>query len=39
VWWDRIEEEHVDDPRTLLEALLSEIARRIGVPPIAVVPS
>jgi AcrR family transcriptional regulator len=29
-WWDRIEEEHVDDPRTLLEALLSEIARRIG---------
>jgi AcrR family transcriptional regulator len=32
VWWDRIEEEHADDPRALLEALLSEIARRIGGP-------
>ena len=30
VWWDRIEEQHADDP--LLEALLSEIARRIGAP-------
>jgi AcrR family transcriptional regulator len=32
VWWDRIEEQHADDPRALLEALLSEIARRIGGP-------
>ena len=31
-WWDRIEEQHPDDPRALLEALLSEIARRIGGP-------
>jgi AcrR family transcriptional regulator len=31
-WWDRIEEQHADDPRALLEALLSEIARRIGGP-------
>jgi AcrR family transcriptional regulator len=31
-WWDRIEEQHGDDPRALLEALLSEIARRIGGP-------
>ena len=31
-WWDRIEERHADDPRALLEALLSEIARRIGGP-------
>ena len=30
-WWDRIEEQH-DDPHALLEALLSEIARRIGGP-------
>jgi len=29
-WWDRIEAQHADDPRALLEALLSEIARRIG---------
>ena len=29
-WWDRIEEQHDDDPHALLEALLSEIARRIG---------
>jgi AcrR family transcriptional regulator len=29
-WWDRIEEQHAADPRALLEALLSEIARRIG---------
>ena len=32
VWWGRIEEQHADDPRALLEALLSEIARRIGAP-------
>jgi AcrR family transcriptional regulator len=31
-WWDRIEKQHPDDPRALLEALLSEIARRIGGP-------
>ena len=31
-WWDRIEEQHADDPRALLEALLSEIAQRIGRP-------
>ena len=31
-WWDRIEEQHDDDPHALLEALLSEIARRIGSP-------
>jgi AcrR family transcriptional regulator len=31
-WWDHIEEQHADDPRALLEALLSEIARRIGGP-------
>jgi AcrR family transcriptional regulator len=31
-WWDRIEEQHDDDPHALLEALLSEIARRIGGP-------
>jgi AcrR family transcriptional regulator len=31
-WWDPIEEEHADDPRALLEALLSEIARRISRP-------
>jgi AcrR family transcriptional regulator len=29
VWWERIEQQHADDPRALLEALLSEIARRI----------
>jgi AcrR family transcriptional regulator len=29
-WWDRIEAQHADEPRALLEALLSEIARRIG---------
>jgi hypothetical protein len=32
VWWDHIEEQHADDPRALLEALLSEIAKRIGRP-------
>lgn len=31
-WWDRIEEQHADDPGALLEALLSEIARRIEGP-------
>jgi AcrR family transcriptional regulator len=31
-WWDRIEKQHPDDPRALLEAVLSEIARRIGGP-------
>jgi AcrR family transcriptional regulator len=31
-WWDRIEKQHPDDPRALLEALLSEIARRVGGP-------
>jgi AcrR family transcriptional regulator len=29
-WWDRIEAQYADDPRALLDALLSEIARRIG---------
>ena len=29
-WWTQIEEQHADDPRALLDALLSEIARRIG---------
>ncbi|WP_027549471.1 TetR/AcrR family transcriptional regulator [Bradyrhizobium sp. WSM2254] len=28
-WWDHVEEQHADDPRALLEALLSGIARRI----------
>jgi AcrR family transcriptional regulator len=30
--WDRIEEQHADDPRSLLEALISGIAERIGRP-------
>src|SRR5260370_5070077 len=29
-WWDRVEEQHADDPRSLLEPLLSGIAQRIG---------
>ena len=29
-WWDRLEEKHADNPRALLDALLSEIAQRIG---------
>jgi AcrR family transcriptional regulator len=29
-WWDRIEERHAEDPRALLEALLSGLAKRIG---------
>ena len=31
-WWDRTEEQHLDDPRALLEALLSGIVERIGRP-------
>jgi AcrR family transcriptional regulator len=31
-WWDHIEEQHADDPRALLDALLSGIAERIGRP-------
>ena len=31
-WWDRTEERHADDPRALLEALLSGIVARIGHP-------
>jgi len=29
-WWDRMEEQHADDPRALLDSLLSGIAQRIG---------
>jgi AcrR family transcriptional regulator len=32
VWWDRVEAQHADDPRALLYALLSGIAKRIGHP-------
>jgi len=31
-WWDRLTAQHSDDPRALLDALLSGIARRIGHP-------
>jgi AcrR family transcriptional regulator len=31
-WWDNLEEQHADDPRVLLDALLSGIAERIGRP-------
>jgi AcrR family transcriptional regulator len=31
-WWDRVEEQQAGDPRALLEALLSGIAKRIGHP-------
>jgi AcrR family transcriptional regulator len=31
-WWDRIEAQHADDPRALLDALLKGIAKRIGHP-------
>jgi AcrR family transcriptional regulator len=31
-WWDHIEKQHADDPRALLDALLSGIAKRIGRP-------
>jgi len=30
--WDRMEEQHADDPRALLDSLLSGIAERIGRP-------
>jgi AcrR family transcriptional regulator len=29
-WWDRIEEQYADDPRALLDALLSGVANRVG---------
>jgi AcrR family transcriptional regulator len=32
VWWDHIGEQHADDPRALLDALLSGIAKRIAHP-------
>ena len=31
-WWDRLEQRHADDPRALLDALLSGIAKRIARP-------
>jgi AcrR family transcriptional regulator len=31
-WWDRIEERYADDPRALLEALLSGVTKRIRQP-------
>ena len=31
-WWDGVEEQHAEDPRALLEALLSGIAEKIGRP-------
>jgi AcrR family transcriptional regulator len=31
-WWDRLEQQHGDDPRALLDALLSGMAKRIGHP-------
>ena len=31
-WWGRLEEQHADDPRALLDALLSGIAKRIRHP-------
>jgi AcrR family transcriptional regulator len=31
-WWDRIEEQHANDPRALLDALLSGVAKRVGRP-------
>jgi AcrR family transcriptional regulator len=31
-WWDRLEQQHTDDPRALLDALLSGMAKRIGHP-------
>ena len=31
-WWDDVEKKHADDPRALLEALLSGIAKRIAHP-------
>ncbi|NPT59153.1 TetR/AcrR family transcriptional regulator [Paraburkholderia elongata] len=32
VWWDDVEEKHAEDPRALLNALLSGIAKRIAHP-------
>ncbi len=31
-WWDGVEEKHAEDPRALLDALLSGIAKRIAHP-------
>ncbi|MFM0080485.1 TetR/AcrR family transcriptional regulator [Paraburkholderia sediminicola] len=31
-WWDHVEEKHAEDPRALLDALLSGIAKRIAHP-------
>jgi AcrR family transcriptional regulator len=31
-WWDRVEERQAEDPRAMLEALLSGIAKRVGDP-------
>jgi len=31
-WWDHVEAQHADNPRALLDALLSGIAERIGRP-------
>lgn len=31
-WWDRLEEQHANDPRALLDALFSGIAKRIAQP-------
>jgi AcrR family transcriptional regulator len=31
-WWDSVEEQHTEDPRALLNALLSGIAKRIAHP-------
>jgi AcrR family transcriptional regulator len=31
-WWDDVEEQHAEDPRALLDALLSGIAKRIAHP-------
>ena len=31
-WWNRTEEQHADDPRALLDALLAGVAKRIGHP-------
>ena len=31
-WWDHVEEQHADNPRALLDALLSGIAERIARP-------
>jgi AcrR family transcriptional regulator len=31
-WWDHVEQQHADDPRVLLNALLSGIAERIARP-------